>query len=68
MLSILKINLLKRDIHPSYQRLAYLQGKKIIKLSEYAKTVNTSHSNLLNKANRQTIEAFMKKGTWKIGV
>ena len=27
-----------------------------------------SHSNLLNKAKRQTIEAFWEKGVWKIGV
>lgn len=26
-----------------------------------------SHSNLINKANRQTIEAFLEKGVWKIG-
>jgi len=27
-----------------------------------------SHSNLINKANRQTIEAFLEKNVWKIGV
>ena len=27
-----------------------------------------SHSNLLNKANRQTIEAFLEKAIWKIGI
>jgi len=27
-----------------------------------------SHSNLINKAKRQTIEAFLEKGVWKIGV
>ena len=26
-----------------------------------------SHSNLINKAHRQTIEAFLEKGIWKIG-
>jgi len=26
-----------------------------------------SYTNILNKANRQTIEAFMEKGVWKIG-
>jgi hypothetical protein len=26
-----------------------------------------SHSNLINKAKRQTIEAFSEKGKWKIG-
>lgn len=51
-----------------YKRLAYLEGKKIITLAEYAKINKLSHSNLLNKANRQTIEAFLEKGVWKIGV
>ncbi|MFA6995578.1 MAG: Fic family protein [Patescibacteria group bacterium] len=51
-----------------YKRLAYLEGKKIITLSEYAKNNKLSHSNLINKANRQTIEAFLEKNIWKIGV
>lgn len=51
-----------------YKRLAYLEGKKIITLAEYAKNNNISHSNLINKANRQTIEAFLEKNIWKIGV
>lgn len=51
-----------------HKRLAYLEGKKIITLSEYAKKQKLSYSNLLNKANRQTIEAFQEKGVWKIGV
>ncbi len=51
-----------------YKRLAYLDGKKIITLSQYAKDNKLSHSNLLNKANRQTIEAFLEKNIWKIGV
>ena len=50
-----------------YKRLAYLEGKKIITLAEYAKKNKLSHSNLINKANRQTIEAFLEKGVWKIG-
>ncbi|MFM2374239.1 MAG: hypothetical protein RLZZ234_234, partial [Candidatus Parcubacteria bacterium] len=33
-----------------------------------SKTSNISHPNLINKANRQTIEAFMENGVWKIGV
>jgi hypothetical protein len=36
-------------------------------LAEYAKKYKLSHSNLINKANRQTIEAFLEKGVWKIG-
>jgi Fic family protein len=50
-----------------HKRLAYLESKEIITLAEYAKQNNTSHSNLINKAHRQTIEAFMEKGIWKIG-
>lgn len=51
-----------------HKRLAYLEGKKIITLRDYAKQRKLSHSNLINKANRQTIEAFLEKGVWKIGV
>ena len=49
-----------------HKRLAYLVGKKIVTLSEYAKSQKLSHSNLINKASRQTIEAFLEKGVWKI--
>jgi len=51
-----------------HKRLAYLEGKKILTLVEYAKKNKLSHSNLINKANRQTIEAFLEKGVWKIGM
>jgi Fic family protein len=51
-----------------HKRLAYLEGKKIITLAEYGKKNKLSHSNLINKANRQTIEAFLEKGVWKIGI
>ena len=51
-----------------HKRLAYLEDKKIITLAEYAKTNKLSHSNLINKATRQTIEAFLEKGMWKIGI
>ncbi|MBU6141471.1 MAG: Fic family protein [Proteobacteria bacterium] len=51
-----------------HKRLAYLEGKKIVTLSEYSNLSKISHSNLLNKANRQTIEAFLEKSMWKIGV
>lgn len=50
-----------------HKRLAYLENKKIVTLSEYAKIHKLSHSNLINKASRQTIEAFLEKGVWKIG-
>jgi len=49
-----------------HKRLAYLEGKKIVMLSDYAKNNKISHSNLINKANRQSIEAFLEKGVWKI--
>ncbi len=51
-----------------HKRLAYLEGKKIITLAEYAKSKKLSVSNLINKANRQTIEAFLEKNAWKIGI
>jgi Fic family protein len=51
-----------------HKRLAYLEGKQIISLMDYAKLKNTSHSNIINKAKRQSIEAFTEKGMWKIGV
>ncbi len=50
-----------------HKRLATLESKKIVSLSDYSKTHRLSHSNLLNKANRQTIEAFLEKNKWKIG-
>ncbi len=53
----------------SYHKcLAYLEGKKIMTLAEFAKLNKLSHSNLLNKANRQSIEAFLEKNVWKIGI
>lgn len=61
--------LVGRALTNSYhKRLAYLEGKELISLAEYAKKEGLSHSNLLNKAQRQTIEAFLEKGKWKIGV
>jgi Fic family protein len=58
-----------RSITNSYhKRLAYLEGKKIVTLKEYSKISKISHSNLINKANRQTIEAFLEKGIWMIGI
>jgi Fic family protein len=51
-----------------HKRLAYMEDKKIVTLSEYAKIKKVSHTNLLNKANRQTIEAFLEKGVWKIAL
>ncbi len=51
-----------------HKRLAYLEGKNVITLAAYAKQNKLSHSNLINKAHRQTIEAFLEKNVWKIGV
>ncbi len=51
-----------------HKRLAYLEGKKIVTLAEYGKIKKISHSNLINKAMRQTIEAFLEKSVWKIGL
>lgn len=51
-----------------HKRLAYLEGKKIVSLADYAKHQKISHSNLINKATRQTIEAFLEKGVWKIAM
>lgn len=50
-----------------HKRLAYVEGKNIITLREFAKRHSLSHSSVINKAHRQTIEAFLEKGVWKIG-
>lgn len=58
-----------RALTKSYhKRLAYLEGKTIIPLKKYAKDTSVSYTNLLNKAKRQTLEAFQEKGMWKIGL
>ncbi len=51
-----------------HKRLAYLEQRRIVTLAEYGKKNKLSHSNLINKANRQTIEAFLDKGVWKIAL
>jgi Fic family protein len=51
-----------------YKRLAYLEDAEIMTLAEYGKRNKLSYSNLINKAHRQTIEAFLERGIWKIGV
>lgn len=51
-----------------HKRLAYLEDKVAMNLSDYAKEYKISHANLINKAKRQTIEAFIERGVWKIGV
>ena len=51
-----------------HKRLAYLEGLEIVTLADYAKRNQLSHPNLINKAKRQTIEAFLERGQWKIGI
>lgn len=58
-----------KSITNSYhKRLAYLEGAEIVTLAEYGKRNKMAHSNLINKANRQTIDAFLEKGVWKIAI
>jgi len=62
-------NIVGKALTNSYhKRLAYLEGLNIVTLGDYAKMFKISHSNLINKANRQTIETFLEKGVWKIGI
>ncbi|NGX56939.1 MAG: hypothetical protein K1060chlam5_01193 [Candidatus Anoxychlamydiales bacterium] len=49
-----------------HKRLSYLEGGEIVSLSDYAKSKKLSYPNLINKAKRQTIEAFLEKEEWKI--
>lgn len=51
-----------------HKRIAYLEGKTIISLAEYAKKNKIPPANLINQGKRQTIEAFREKGVWKIGI
>lgn len=65
--TIIMEEIVGRALTNSYhKRLAYLEGKTIVTLNEYAKQHKISYSNLLNKAARQTIPAFLEKGVWKI--
>ena len=49
-----------------HKRLAYLESKKIIRLSDYVKQHGLSAPALYNVARRQKIPAFREKGVWKI--
>ena len=51
-----------------HKRITYMEHKKIITLKEYSENHKDSYSNLLNKAHRQTIPAFLERGVWKIGI
>ncbi|SEH77261.1 hypothetical protein [Bathymodiolus azoricus thioautotrophic gill symbiont] len=57
----------KALINSYHKRLAYLEGKEIASLVDYTKKYKISHSNLINKAKRQTIKTFSEKSKWKIG-
>jgi len=50
------------------KRIAYLEGVKILTLSEYAKKNAMSLAGLINMGRRQTIPAFREKGIWKISI
>jgi Fic family protein len=51
-----------------HKRIAYLEGREIITLSEYAKRSGKALAGLINAGKRQTIPAFREKGVWKIGI
>lgn len=62
-------NIIGQALCSSYhKRLAYLEKQNILPLKDYAKQSGQSHSNLINKAKRQSIPAFWEKGIWKIGI
>lgn len=48
------------------RRLAYLEGKTIVKLTDWARDNNLAANAQLNAAKRQTISAFREKNVWKI--
>lgn len=50
-----------------HKRRSYLQGQRIIALSDYIRQGGTSAPAITNAARRQTIPAFREKGVWKIG-
>ena len=49
-----------------HKRITYLNGDKVIRLSEYTKSHAKSASAITNAARRQNIPAFREKGVWKI--
>lgn len=65
---IMEVIVAKALTNSYHKRLAYLEDSIIMNLSDYAKKYKLSHPNMINKAKRQTIEAFLEKGIWKIGV
>ena len=55
---------LRESLH---KRLAYLESRKIVRLSDWARRKGFSPNTQLNAAKRQTIPAFREKNVWKIG-
>lgn len=51
-----------------HKRLAYLESKKIITLSDYVKSQNKPAPAVFNAAKRQSIPAFRERNIWKIGI
>ena len=50
-----------------HKRRSYLQGQRIVTLSDYIRREGLSAPAVTNAARRQTIPAFREKGVWKIG-
>ena len=50
-----------------HKRNTYMQGSEIVKLTNYARSIDKPVSSIINMARRQTIPAFREKGIWKIG-
>lgn len=49
-----------------HKRITYLNGDKIMTLSDYARMCKKSAPAVFNAARRQNIPAFREKGVWKI--
>ena len=54
-------------IESLHKRRSYLQGQRIVTLSDYIRRQEQSAPAVTNAARRQTIPAFREKGVWKIG-
>ena len=63
-MSSLLVLALKESFH---KRLAHLEAKKIVKLTDWAKANNLNPNAQLNAAKRQTIPAFRQANVWQIG-
>ena len=63
-----ELQLSLRLLESLHKRNAYLQGKSIVSVSEYARKKRLVLSNELDKAARMTIPAFREHGKWCIGV